>query len=47
LMYSCDEFTKNYYRVKFGVSDFSPIDSSDEDREAIQKVCSFERLIDW
>ncbi|KAK3704391.1 hypothetical protein QZH41_008280 [Actinostola sp. cb2023] len=38
LLYNCDEFTKDYYRMKFGVSEFTPVGITDDEREDIQKV---------
>ena len=38
LLYDCDEFTKNYYRTKFGVSDFTPVDVKGAPRKPLPKV---------
>ncbi|XP_015780659.1 PREDICTED: EF-hand domain-containing protein 1-like [Acropora digitifera] len=37
LLYDCDEFTKNYYRTKFGVSDFTPVDVKGAPRKPLPK----------
>ena len=38
LLYDCDEFTKAYYRSKFGVADFTPYDIRGEIKEGVPKV---------
>jgi hypothetical protein len=38
LLYQCDEFTKTYYRKYFGLTDFTPVELTGEQHEAIQKV---------
>ena len=38
LMHDCDEFTKNYYRVKFGITDFTPVDVTGMGRQSRPQV---------
>ena len=38
LLHDCDEFTKNYYRVNFGITDTNPVDVKGEPREPLNKV---------
>ena len=38
LMHDCDEFTKNYYRVKFGITDFTPVDVKGMGRQSPPQV---------
>lgn len=38
LLYDCDEFTKSYYRAKFGVNEFSNIDVKGIQKEPTSKV---------
>ena len=38
LLYDCDEFTKSYYRLKFGVSDFPAVDVKGMPKEPPTKV---------
>ena len=38
LLYDCDEFTKAYYQVNFGISDFTPYDVRGEIKEKLPKV---------
>lgn len=36
LLYDCDEFTKQYYRLKFGITDFTPMDVEIKHPDAIK-----------
>lgn len=38
LLHDCDEFTKNYYRRKFGITDFNAVDVKGAPREPLDKV---------
>lgn len=38
LLHDCDEFTKNYYRKTFGITDFNPVDVKGPPREPLEKV---------
>ena len=38
LLYDCDEFTKDYYRKKFGINDFPQGDVKGTRPEALSKV---------
>jgi len=38
LLHDCDEFTKNYYKQNFGVTDFTPVDVKGAPREPLSKV---------
>lgn len=41
LLYQCDEFTKNYYREKFGITEFNPVEVTEEQYEAIKRVHNY------
>lgn len=41
LLYQCDEFTKDYYRGKFGITEFAPVEVTEEQYEAIKRVIVF------
>lgn len=38
LLHDCDEFTKDYYRLKFGITVFNPVDVKGAPREPLAKV---------
>lgn len=38
LLHDCDEFTKNYFRKTFGITDFNPVDVKGPPREPLVKV---------
>ena len=38
LLHDCDEFTKEYYRLKFGVTNFTPVDVKGGPRQPLDKV---------
>ena len=40
LLHDCDEFTKNYFRKTFGMTDFNLVDVKGPPREPIVKVLS-------
>ena len=39
LLYDCDQFTREYYAEKFGVTDFPPVDVAERKGEAPEHVC--------
>ena len=39
LLYDCDEFTREFYRLNFGVTDFAPINIEKVDTAAPKRVC--------
>ena len=39
LLYDCDQFTREYYAEKFGVTDFPPVDVADRKVAAPEHVC--------
>ena len=38
LLHDCDEFTKNYYRKAFGITDLNQVDVKGAPREPLPKV---------
>ncbi|NXA10340.1 EFHC1 protein, partial [Sapayoa aenigma] len=38
LIYDCDKFTQNYYREKFGITDFQPVEINKKPLEKVPKV---------
>lgn len=38
LLHDCDEFTKNYFRKTFGITDFNLVDVKGPPREPLVKV---------
>lgn len=51
LLHDCDEFTKNYYRKTFGITDFTSVDVKGLPREPLPKVniylCSVRLYPHW
>lgn len=37
-IYDCDEFTRNFYRDKFGITDFQPVEIKKKPLEEVQQV---------
>ncbi|NXT23015.1 EFHC1 protein, partial [Syrrhaptes paradoxus] len=37
-IYDCDEFTRNFYRDKFGITDFQPVDVKEKPLEEVPQV---------
>ncbi len=38
LLYDCDEFTKSFYKTKFGIDDFVPCNIHTEIKQGLEKV---------
>lgn len=37
-IYDCDEFTRNFYRDKFGITDFQPVEIKKKPLEEVPRV---------
>lgn len=37
-IYDCDEFTRNFYRDKFGITDFQPVEIKEKPPEEVPQV---------
>lgn len=37
-IYDCDEFTRNFYRDKFGITDFQPVEMEKKPPEEVPQV---------
>ena len=44
LLYDCDEFTKNYYRIQFGIEDFPPVSVKGKAKPRQEKVIMISNL---
>jgi hypothetical protein len=37
LLYDCDAYTQDYYRAKYGVTDFTPVDVYDSQKQTVRR----------